>query len=248
MNAMENTSYIALSRETALWRKLETVANNLANQNTPAFKSEHMMFIEQLKVTNGGQSLSEGRMSFVQDHAMFRNTAEGPLTPTDNPLDMAIHGQGYFVVDTPDGPRYSRSGHFRLDEAGQMVTTDGYPVLSTRDQPFFFAPTETKITVSRDGSISTENGLVGRLRVVRFDNEHEMRKVSGGLYTSAATPNDVEKPDVAQGMLEGSNVQPVVEITTMIELMRSYQAMTKMLDTEHERQRKAMDVLARTQR
>ncbi|CAA6604521.1 Flagellar basal body rod protein [Rhodospirillaceae bacterium LM-1] len=245
---METTSYVALSRQAALWRQMDMVANNLANMNTPAFKAENMMFRDYVLQSRTADRPFGDKTAYVQDVSIYRNMSEGAITETGNPLDVAIKGEGFMVVDTPQGQRYSRSGHFRLDESGQLVTAEGHPVLSTTDQPFFFAPNEQSVSIAADGTVSTENGQVGKLRLVKFENDQELRKVSGGLYQTEAQPQDVDKPHVVQGMIEGSNVLPVVEVGKMIQVQRSYEAVQRMIENEHERVRKAIDVLGRTSR
>jgi flagellar basal-body rod protein FlgF len=245
---MENTSYIALSRQAALWRQMETISNNLANMNTPAFKGEHTMFTEYLQKVRSPDRPFGDKVAFVRDVSTYRDMKEGALTQTENPLDVALKGDGFMVVDTPSGPRYTRNGHFRLDEAGQVVTADGHAVLASNDQPIFIAPNEKNISISKDGTVSTETGRVGKIRVVRFENAQDLRKTAGGLYESASQPQDVDRPEVVQGMAEESNIQPVVEVTSMIQVQRSYDAVQRMIDNEHERQRKAIDVLGRTSR
>ncbi len=237
---MENTSYIALSRQTALWRQMEVTANNLANMNTPGYKAEHSMFSQYLMPTRSSDRVFAGKVAFTQDVGIKRDYAEGPMTPTSNPLDMAVRDDGFFVVDTPDGPRYTRSGHFRLDENGMVVTSNGHPVLMNGDQPIIVAPNETQITVAGDGTVSTENGVLGRLKVVRFENEQALKKAGDNLYDSPAQPTEVERAQVVQGMLEQSNVQPILEMTSMINLSRAYEASQKMIEGEHERQMKMM--------
>ncbi|MBF0356013.1 MAG: flagellar basal-body rod protein FlgF [Alphaproteobacteria bacterium] len=245
---METTSYIALSRQAALWRQMDTVANNLANMNTPSFKGEHMMFRDYVIKARAADRPFGDKMSFVQDVSVYRDMSEGAMTHTGNPLDVAVRGDGFMVIDTPQGARYTRNGHFKLDESGQMVTADGFPALSNSDQPFFFAPNEQNVTIAADGTVSTENGQVGKLRVVRFENPQDLRKTSGGLFQTEAQPQDVDKPQVVQGMIEESNVKPIVEVTKMIEVQRSYDAVQRMIDSESDRVRKAIDVLGRTSR
>lgn len=240
---MENTAYIALSRQAALWRQLESVANNMANANTPAFKGEHMMFREFLVDTRSSDKALGTKLAFVQDMGHLRDVREGPLSKTDNPLDVAIHGSGYFQVETEAGMRYTRNGHFRLDDGGMLVNSAGNAVMDTADAPIIFAPNETRIEIAPDGTVSTENGQVAKLKVVTFDNEQDMRKAGDGLYESSADPQTVERPWVVQGMMEDSNVQPVLEITRMMQILREYQGAQKMIDAEHERQMKAMQTL-----
>ena len=188
---MENTSFIALSRQGTLRRQMSVIAHNIANMNTTGFKGEKMMFIQHLEKSRGGERILGEKIAFVRDIATVRDTSEGSLTKTGNPLDMALSGDGYFVVETEAGERYTRNGRFRLDEAGQLVNQQGDAVLSDGGQPFFFAPGDTEITVSRDGIITTENGALGRLRVVTFENQQELSASAGGLYSSEAQPTDV---------------------------------------------------------
>lgn len=240
---MENTSYIALSRQMGLWRQLEVVANNMANANTPGFKSEQMMFREHLMDTRSTDRAVGTKLSFVQDFGTVRDTREGTLSKTDNNLDFAIHGDGWFQVESEAGMRYTRNGHFRLDESGMIVTTNGFAVMDENDNPIILAPNEARIEVAQDGTVSTENGILTRLKVVRFANEQEMRKAGDTLFETTQAPDTVARPFIAQGMVEESNVQPVIEVTRMTEILRQYQAMQKMIDNEHERQMKAMEVL-----
>lgn len=241
---MQNTSYIALSRQAALWRQMEVVANNMANANTPAYRGEQMMFREFLVPTRSSERAVGGKLSFVQDVGVLRDTREGPLTKTDNPLDFALHGDGYFQIETEAGMRYARNGHFRLDQTGMLVNSQGFAVMSDRDQPIIFAPNETQIEVSSDGTVSTENGRVARIKVVKFENDQQLRKAGDGLYETTQEPEVVQTPYVAQGMMEESNVQPVVEMTRMTQILREYQGVQKMLEAEHDRQLKAIQALA----
>lgn len=240
---MENTSYIALSRQAALWRQLDVVANNMANANTPAYKGQEMMFKEFLVNTSSTAKEKGTKLSYVQDMGVLRDTREGPLVKTDNVLDFAVRGDGYFQIETEGGMRYGRNGHFRLDEGGMLVTDQGYAVMNAQGNPIIFAPNETNIQVSPDGTVSTENGVVGKVKVVRFTNEQQMRSIGNSLYDTTEDPQTVQRPQIMQGMLEESNVQPVVEITKMTELLRQYQSVQQMIDRENDRQLKAFDAL-----
>lgn len=241
---MQNTSYIALSRQAALWRQLDVVANNMANTNTPGYKGQEMMFREYLVPTRSTERALGGKLSFVQDVSVLRDTREGPLTKTDNPLDFALHGDGYFEIETEAGMRYARNGHFRLDQTGMLVNSQGFAVMDERDQPIIFAPNETRIEVASDGTISTENGRVTKLKVVKFANDQELRNAGDSLYDTTQTAETVERPVIVQGMMEESNVQPVVEMTKMTQILRDYEGVQKMLDNEHERQLKAISTLS----
>ncbi len=244
---MENTSYVALSRQAALWRQIEVVANNLANANTPAFKTQQMMFTDHMVKTKTDTSPFGQQVSFVRDLGTLRDTREGPVTKTEAPLDVSIHGDGYFTIDTPAGQRFTREGHFRLDENGMVVTASGYPVLQQNDTPLVLAPNESEVSIAGDGTLSTENGIIGQMKVVTFDNDQALRAAGDGTYETTQTPNLADSPNVSQGMLEESNVQPVVEMTNMMTIMRNYESIQNLIENEHDRQMKAMPVLSQSQ-
>jgi len=130
---MENALLIGLSRQTALLRHMDIIANNLANSETAGYKGERPLFEEYLsknaRVTT--QPGLGGKISMVQDRGLLREFSEGGMVPTDNPLDIAINGKGWLVVDTPDGERYTRNGHLKRNDEGILVNSSGYPVLST---------------------------------------------------------------------------------------------------------------------
>ncbi len=242
---METTSLIALSKQAVLRRSMDVVANNLANMNTTGFKGEKMMFVEHLVRSRGGEKIGGEKLAFVRDIATARDLSEGDFKKTNNPLDLAIHGEGFFVIGTPLGERYTRNGNFQLDAEGQLVTRGGEPVLSDGGQPFFFGPEDSSIDIARDGTVSTENGVLGKIGVVGFENGHDMQLVAGGLYSTQQAPKQVEEATVTQGMLEGSNVQPIIEMTRMIEIHRNYQSAKKFIQSEDERLKQMVKEYAR---
>ncbi|WP_028879203.1 flagellar basal-body rod protein FlgF [Terasakiella pusilla] len=236
---MENTLLIALSRQTTLRREMTSVANNIANMNTQAYKRESMMFDDYLVRSDGGERIMGDKLMFVRDVAQYRDLSEGKFDETGNPLDVAIHGEGYFVVDTPEGNRYTRNGHFQLNSNGVLVNTDGHPVLTEDGDQIQTTPGDTRFEISRNGEIHTDAGPVGKLGIVQFDNPQELEKVSSTLMKSDAAGVQVENPDVHQGKLEMSNVEPIIEMTRMIEVHRAYNRAKSMIDKEDERIRKA---------
>lgn len=233
---METTSYIALSNQGALRREMSTIAHNLANMNTTGFKGERMMFVDHLVRSRSDAFIADQRLAFVRDVASYRDTAPGPIVQTSNPLDVAINGDGYFVVQAPDGTeQFTRGGSFQLDSTGQLVTHDGQPVMSDAGAPIFFSPQDTDITISGDGTVSTENGTLAKLRVVTFDNDQALQNVAGGYYTTDQLPIDKLDAQVAQGALEKSNIEPILEMTRMLEVSREYERAQDMLKREDER-------------
>jgi flagellar basal-body rod protein FlgF len=244
---MDNTSFVALSRQAALSRQLEVVANNMANVNTPGYKAEEMLLAEVDVKTKSNTTPFGRQIAYVHDLGTMRDPKEGPLTKTDSQLDVAIHGEGYFTVDSPAGTRYVRSGHFQLDENGMIVTTAGYPVLQRNNQPIVIAPNETQINITPDGTVSTENGQVGQIKISAFSNEQDLKKAGDGTYLSSATPTTVARPYLSQGMLEDSNVETISQMTSMLGIMRSYQSIQNILDNEQDRILKAIPILSQSQ-
>jgi len=240
---MENTLLIALSRQTTLKREMTSVANNIANMNTHAYKRESMMFDDFLMRSDGGERIMGDKLMFVRDLAQYRDLSEGSLEETGNPLDVAIHGEGYFVVETPAGNRYTRNGHFQLNNEGVVVTSDGHPVLTSDGDQIQTNATDTRIEISRTGQIFTDGGEIGKLGIVEFPNAQYMKKVSNTLLSSEIPGTEVEQPHVVQGKLELSNVQPIIEMTRMIDVQRSYEKAKELVSKEDERIRKALQLV-----
>lgn len=230
----DNTILITLSRTTALERRMNVIANNIANINTPAFKANGTLFSEFLEGRSGSGA------SFVQDIGSYTNFVDGPLLSTDNPLDLAIKGEGFFTVESPDGPRYTRHGVFHLNQAGQIVNSEGYPLLSNAGAPIAIPAGATEIDINENGVVSTAEGDVGTIGLVRFENPQVLQKESGSLFSSTETGEPATGATVHQGMIEGSNVQAVIEMANMIQVSRSYQSAQRMIETEHDRIRTAM--------
>ena len=149
-------------------------------------------------------------------------------------------------MQTEEGERYTRAGAFRTDAQGRLALGNGALLLADGGQPITVPPGETQFEIDRRGVITGKDGVVGRIRVVRFDDEQALRRTGNMLLETEAEPRPVDRrTEVAQGMIEKSNVQSVSEITQMIELTRRYQSASRMIDQEHERARRAIDKLSR---
>jgi flagellar basal-body rod protein FlgF len=236
---MDSPGYIVLSRLVAQTRANAVTANNIANADTPGFRTARPVFaavLERQRDTN----LPEGgrTVAFTQDRATWRDDRPGALATTGNPLDIAISApEGYFVVDTPRGERYTRAGRFVLDGQGQVVDQDGNTVQGTNGRPLRLGQGESRIDVLGDGTLRTENGDTGQFRIVRFDDAQ--RLVAEGDRLLAAPANlearRVDRPGLVQGAVEGSNVRPITEITRMTEELREFQFVAQMAEKEGER-------------
>ena len=238
---METPTYIALSRQMVLRDQMDVVANNIANASTPGFKAEMMLMSEVDLPAERGVKLS-----YVQDFATARDFSPGPLRATGNSLDLAVQGNGFFAVQTPEGTRYTRVGRFQLDADGILVTSQGYPVLAG-GSTVTISPDDGPVNIAEDGSISTDRAtggqqqqVIGKLDLVDFADPHSLKPAPDNLFIAEGQPT-AATGKIAQGMLEDSNVRPILEMTNLIEVTRNYQAMQRFLDSEHERQRRAIN-------
>ena len=239
---MESPSYIGLSRQMVLARQMDVIAHNIANANTPAYNSEKMVFVDYLI-----QPQRKEPMNFVQDYGTYRDLSEGPMSPTGNPLDVAISGEGYFSIQTPDGVRYTRHGRFMLNPDNQIVDGQGQPLLNAGGSPIA-VPAGERVTIANDGTVSTPNGALGRIGVVTFADQQKMAREANGLYSAEGQPSQpAEKATLLQGTLEQSNVEAIVEMTRMIDVSRSYESASRFLNSEHERQLRAIRAMGREQ-
>ena len=242
---MDNALRIGLSRQMALKTRMNVIANNLANINTAGFKRD-TVHMEEFRMPVAQMTELRGRdkaLSYVHDRAVLNNMSAGSMKQSGNELDVAINGKGWFSINTPSGERYTRNGEFKLNNEGTLVTNDGFPVLGSGG-PISFGPNETQITIARDGTISSSEGVKGQIRVVTFNEEQNLNKEGFNLFKIDEQPTPVEQPNLIQGMVEGSNVKPVLELTTMIETTRAYVNQAQLLKKSEELKTDAMNKLA----
>ncbi len=241
---MQNTTNVALSRLTAQQRALDVTAGNIANATTLGYRAERLAFSDYL-VRNRGRDVPPGAetITFTQDRASWRDQQSGPITHTSNTFDIALVGDGYFQVETPRGPRLTRAGHFELSATGNVVNSDGHALLDAQGQKLQLSTTDTHITISGDGAISSENGRIGRIGVVKPTDPYRMKPEGGRLFSAEGQTEPVEKPKMIQGAIEQSNVAPVVELTRMMRELREFEFTSKMVQAEGERQQSAIDKL-----
>jgi len=238
---METTTYIALSRQTALERQMSIVANNLANMNTAGYQSQSALFVEYLAGESGDEE-----QAMVRDLGIHRDVSAGPLQQTGSSLDVALNGAGYFQVEGPNGnTAYTRSGQFRLNDAGELTTPAGHRVLDTGGQPIALPEGFVDLLIDESGRITADGAEVARLEAVTFENQDDLDAVGNGLLTTDADPIPSPETQMRQGFVEGSNVQPIVELTRMIDVQRAYEATANMLTQEHDRQSDVINRLGR---
>lgn len=245
---MDNALYVGLSRQMVLRREMDIVANNIANADTAGFKVESLMEKTDPKAP-AFTLMGPKPVKFVTDDGVLRNYGQGALRQTGAPLDLAIEGQGMFRVSTAAGERYTRDGRFRTDDTGRLVTQNGAPVLDEGGGEITIDPEKGQVSISNDGVVSQGPERIGKVGVVNFATLAVLEKTGDNLYknTSNQTPTPAADARVHQGMLEGSNVQPILEITRMIEVSRAYEQMAKMMDSQGDLSSKAVQTLGRAQ-
>ena len=241
---MENSIYTGLSLQMALQAKMDVVANNIANLNTPGYRGQNMVFTEYLAKTDNGDKPKDN-LSMVLDYGHYQNMQAGPMQMTGNPLDTALQGPGWFGVQMPQGTMYTRAGNFQINVNGELVTGTGMLVSGEGGGTIVIPPEAKEIKIAKDGTVSTDAGEVGRIGVFEFANDQDLQATGNGLYKTDAAANPAEKTQVLQGMLEGSNVQPVLEMTRMIDVLRTYQNTQKILQNEHDRERTMIQRMTR---
>jgi flagellar basal-body rod protein FlgF len=250
---MQNTLLIGLSRQATLERQLDVVANNVANVNTTGFKADRSVFQEYLIPTAHEDNFvgNDRRLSFVQDRATFHDFSQGAAEQTKNPLDIAIDGSGFLVVQTPGGERYTRDGGLQMNGQGQLVTAAGNPVLGTSG-PIVFQPTDHDINITPDGTITVVEGngradsVRGKLRVASFPDAQKMLKEGLNLYAAGegGSPQADTKSSIRQGYIEKSNVNAVAEMSRMIEVTRAYTQISTLLQQQSDLHKSAIEKLA----
>lgn len=238
---MESTGYITLSRQSGLQREMQVVANNIANASTTGYRAEGVIFSEYVKSIDQGPSLSMG-----QGNIGKTSFEQGGLRQTNGTFDFAIEGDGYFVVQTPMGDRLSRAGAFSPNAEGQLVTPDGFPVLDAGRAPLFVPAEAGTLVVSSDGTLSMDGTLLGQMAIVRPLEPLEMVREDGVMFRADAGDEPTEDARVLQGFIEGSNVNPLLELSRMIEVQRAYEMGQSFLQTEDERVRAAVKTLTET--
>lgn len=239
---MQNAPLISLSRQIALQRQMDVVANNLANINTAGYRGERILFEQYMMPAANGDGFPTGHqeVAYTHDWATMQDTSPGSLQQTGNPLDVALEGPGFLTVQTAAGPRYTRNGALHIDPQGTLVTADGDPVLS-QGGPVTFQPSETDITFGIDGSILSSAGTKGRLQVTEFANVQGLTRQGDTMF---ADPNNTGTPAtqtrVHQGMIEKSNVSGVTEMTNMIRVNRAYQMVAQIMQRQDELKQSAI--------
>lgn len=237
---MDNATYTTLTRQSGLIREMQVVANNIANATTTGFRQESVVFSEHVKRIEGGASLSMAT-------ATVRSTSslQGALTRTNGTLDLGIEGGGFFLIQTPQGERLTRNGHFSASAAGELVTSDGYAVLDEGGAPVFLPPDTMDLSIAADGTLSSAGVPVAQIALVQPLDPADLVRETGVMFRADAGVAPSETGRIAQGFLEASNVDPISQIARMITVQRAYEMGQSLLEREDERIRGAIKTFIR---
>ena len=224
---MSSGIYIATAGAVAQSNALDVTANNIANASTAGFRGERISFKEALGKARSADSSSVGAGAARVD------TQSGMMQQTNNPLDLAIDGDGLFGVTTPTGPRYTRAGNFKLDDARDIVTGDGLKVRGEGGKPITVPPNAQSISVGSDGSVSADGKLVGKLELVKFA-PNQLKREGASLFAATGKPAVGEAPKLHSGMLEGSNVNVVRGVVDLVKVSRTYESLMRVIQNYHD--------------
>jgi flagellar basal-body rod protein FlgF len=250
--------WVPLSGAISQQRKIDTLANNIANANTPGFKKDHVSFKEHLTVLEKGhQDIDlpnkewkpedfyksyDAENAYVKVAGSFTDFKQGSLVPTNNPLDLAIKGKGFFEVLTPNGVRYTRQGIFSPNKDGNLVTNSGNRLLSELEEsPNLKKPEERvikipsgQVVVTPEGEVHINKKLISKISLVEFKDIHALRKEGNSLFINKDIKN-ISNPQsgsaILQGFVEQSNVNPVGEISELLKTYRHFESLQRAIKT-----------------
>lgn len=236
---MDAAGYTALTRQSGLMREMQVVANNIANLSTAGFRREGVVFSEYISRNEDGPSLSMAR-----GNTRIVDLTQAGLDQTGGTFDLAIQGEGFFLIETPNGQALTRAGAFSPSAEGELVTADGNRLLDQGGAPVFVPPTARSIAIAEDGTMSADGQPVARVGLWGPVDPLALRHQSGTLFT-APEMQPLDDVTILQGFLENSNVEPVSEIARMIEVQRAYEMGLKFMDAEDSRMRGVIQTLGR---
>lgn len=238
---MDNSVYVSLNRQAGLLAEMRTVANNIANMSTTGFRKEGVVFAEHIAALDP----ADPSLSMAAAEGRVVNLSQGGLTKTGGTFDVAIDGDGFFQIETPAGNQLTRAGNFTASAEGELVTADGYRVLDAGGAPIALPANAGAVAIARDGSISVDGNPVGQLGLFMPTYPATLEHQGGTRFATTAGIEPAADGQIFQGFLEDSNVNPVEEITRMIEVQRAYEMGQGLLDKEDERIRNVIQTLGR---
>lgn len=238
---MQNPVYVGVSGQISLARRMETIARNMANVNTPGFRAEAMKFEALVSPVAKNNS---AKVDFTTAGKSFITTDRGPVTQTGSALDVAVKGNAYLSLQTPTGQVYTRDGRMMMTAEGALVSVMGYPILDNGGAPLQLDPQNGAPTIAPDGNIYQKNVQVGALGLFQFQPDSKLSYGPNSSVIPDKTPIPVmDDPvnGVMQGFIENSNVNGVIEMTRLIEVSRAFERVEAMMRQQEEMSRKAIE-------
>jgi flagellar basal-body rod protein FlgF len=220
---MQNGLYVALSAQVALERRLETIASNVANMNTPGYRADGVSF--EVQVAKAG----DNRLSYVSPGSGFISRRSGALISTGNPFDVAVQGDGFFAINGPAGVIYTRDGRMRLSDTGALETLEGHPVLDVGGAPIQLDAGGAPPTIAADGMVNQNGRQVAAIGLFALDESAKLTRAGNSGFTSdkpAQPVLDFTQNGVVQGTIESANVNPLQEMTKLIAVTRAFDGVT----------------------
>lgn len=236
---MQSAFYVTLSAQVSVDKRMETIANNIANAPTAGYRAGGVTF-EQI-VSDAGST----HVAYVSAGTDYISRANGELSKTDNPLDIGIVGKAFLAVRTPQGTAYTRDGRLQMNEAGDLRTVTGYPVLDAGNSPIVLDPNGGPPKIARDGMITQAGQQVGAIGLFTIDDDAALSRGPGASVMSmkASPVLDFVRNGVEQGFVEGSNVNPVLEMARLVSTSRAFESITAMNDMLDSTQKDAIRTL-----
>jgi flagellar basal-body rod protein FlgF len=224
---MDVNSHVAISGQLAQAKRLETIANNVANAGTAGFRAEGVSFSTIVSKTAPFDT------SFAFEGGSHADTRSGAFTATGNPLDVAVQGAGFLAILTPEGTAYTRDGRMQMLPTGDIVSLSGHPILDASASPLSANPRGGALDIGRDGVIRQDGRVVGSLGLFEIDLTRGYRRYENAAFLPAGPVEPVQEfstKGVLQGFVEGSNVNPILEMTRLIEVQRAFEAVSASLE------------------
>lgn len=238
---MDNASYIMLTRMSGLRRELQLVAHNIANSATTGYRREGVLFSEFVV----GMGRTEPSVSMALGNTRQTVQLQGAMSQTNGRFDFAVEGDGFFQLETGQGPRLTRAGIFTPNAAGELVNPDGHRLLDAGGGPIFVPPGARDVTLARDGTLSADGVPLGQVGLVLPADPVTLSRAAGTLFAVEGDVVPVENPQILQGFLEDSNVDPMIELSRMIDVQRAYERGQRLMQREDERIKGVIQTLGR---
>jgi flagellar basal-body rod protein FlgF len=241
---MDQISVLAAAGMQARMQSLDMVANNLANSSTSGYKTDGEFYTLFSSEAFGENEPGSTAVPMIQ--RQWTDFAQGLLENTNNPLDFGLSGKGFFVVEGPSGPLYTRNGNFRFSTKGELITSEGYPLLQENGQPFQANPSRP-LQVSRDGNITQNGNSIGRIKVADFSSPAGLAKFGANYFANGTTeqPTAAVGTQIYQGKLEASNVSASHGAVRIVGLSRQFEMMQKAISLSNDMGKKAIEEVAK---